>query len=50
MKKYLVGMFGALAGVLALKVAHRRGFKDGVKTSLSFMKFMEEQNEKTEES
>lgn len=33
MNKYLVGVISGLAGVLALKIAYRKGVKDGVKFS-----------------
>lgn len=33
MSKYLIGAIGGLAGMLALKIAYRKGVKDGVKFS-----------------
>ena len=31
MRKYLIGALGGLAGMLALKIAYRKGVKDGFK-------------------
>ena len=47
MNKYLVGAISGLIGMLALKVAYRKGVKDGVKFSknLAELIFTEDEEE-----
>ena len=49
MKKYLIGALSGLAGVLALKIAYRKGVKDGFKftTNLTELLLSEEETEES---
>lgn len=49
MKKYLVGVISGLAGVLALKIAYRKGVKDGFKFTTKVIELCQSEEE-TEES
>lgn len=48
MSKYLAGAVGALAGLLALKLAHKRGFNKGIKASILVLGLIAEGKEDEE--
>lgn len=48
MSKYLIGALSGLAGMLALKIAYRKGVKDGFKFTTALTELV--QSEETEES
>ena len=45
MNKYLAGVISGLVGVLALKIAYRKGVKDGFKFTKSLTELLEEDEE-----
>lgn len=47
MNKYLVGVISGLAGVLALKIAYRKGVKDGVKFSKNLAELILSEDEES---
>ena len=48
MKKYLVGVISALAGVLVLKLAYRKGVKDGAKFTMSLTELLATEEDEEE--
>lgn len=45
MNKYLVGAIGSIVGMLALKVAYRKGVKDGVKFTKNLVDLLDSEDE-----
>lgn len=45
MNKYLVGAIGGIIGMLALKVAYRKGVKDGVKFAKGLVDLINDEDE-----